>query len=370
MNWYYSIAGKKHGPVSWEELGALVANNTIKSNVFVWASGMDGWYPYYQVRDAYAEQEAEAQDAGAPKAAEATTAVAPLEETTTAVENQPIESPAEDQPAAPAASLQPAPAPAAGGVRLRVSGQPPDVPPPATAPAAPTSEAPPVIAESEDLSACGGCGAVMPRASLAELGGTLFCGNCHKTTARQMVWDQRMSAAVQAGFWIRVLSRIIDNIVVFVAMVFVSFLSALITGIKLATGQDPTQTKVSPVMAIIVLLVPLLYFTLMHGFWGATLGKLALRLRVVTARRQKIGVFRALWRIAAELINYLAGWALFLLFAKYVLAKMMESNPLVAWIIMLVALIPVVFMGYFWVAFSDEKRGWHDIMAGTRVVRI
>jgi uncharacterized RDD family membrane protein YckC len=76
------------------------------------------------------------------------------------------------------------------------------------------------------------------------------------------------------------------------------------------------------------------YFVLFHGLEGKTPGKWLLRLRVVGAEQRPIGYRRALVR-----------------FLGY---------------------FPAIFsfgLGILWIVVSREKRGWHDFLAGTWVVR-
>jgi uncharacterized RDD family membrane protein YckC len=76
------------------------------------------------------------------------------------------------------------------------------------------------------------------------------------------------------------------------------------------------------------------YFVLFHGMEGKTPGKWLLGLRVVGAEQRSIGYRRALVR-----------------FLGY---------------------FPAIFsfgLGILWIALSREKRGWHDFLAGTWVIR-
>ena len=75
------------------------------------------------------------------------------------------------------------------------------------------------------------------------------------------------------------------------------------------------------------------YFVIFHGLEGKTIGKWLLGLRVVTAERGAVTYRRALLR----------------------------------WIGM-VAFAPVL-LGFLWILWSPEKRGWHDFLARTWVIR-
>lgn len=75
------------------------------------------------------------------------------------------------------------------------------------------------------------------------------------------------------------------------------------------------------------------YFALLHGAAGQTIGKWVMGLRVVSDREAPIGYRRALIRSAGYLLS-----AFFLL-------------------------------GFLWVLLNRERRAWHDLLAGTWVVR-
>jgi uncharacterized RDD family membrane protein YckC len=86
----------------------------------------------------------------------------------------------------------------------------------------------------------------------------------------------------------------------------------------------------------IVLVGAWLYFALMESSpRGATVGKMALGLRVVDVQGQRISFMRATGRFFAKFISGL-----------------------------------ILMIGYLMVAFTDRKRGLHDIMAGTLVVKV
>jgi uncharacterized RDD family membrane protein YckC len=75
------------------------------------------------------------------------------------------------------------------------------------------------------------------------------------------------------------------------------------------------------------------YFVVLHGAAGATVGKWLFGLRVVGAGRRPVGYPQATVRSFCAL-----------LFAPLLL-------------------------GFLWILWSREKRGWHDLIAGTWVIR-
>jgi uncharacterized RDD family membrane protein YckC len=77
-------------------------------------------------------------------------------------------------------------------------------------------------------------------------------------------------------------------------------------------------------------LVPLLYDVLLNGTFGATLGKMAVGAKIIGVDGSRLGYTRALVRSLAERLTLL--------------------------------------VGFLWILARADKRGLHDLVAGTRVV--
>jgi uncharacterized RDD family membrane protein YckC len=146
------------------------------------------------------------------------------------------------------------------------------------------------------------------------------------------VWDARPAAAPVAygGFWIRVVAYIIDAILLgVVGGVLFSLFGIPITEPTELENYDPTINLVS-------LVIGWLYFALMESSErGATVGKMAMGLRVVTSDGQRLSFMNATGRY----------------FAKFISAI-------------------ILFIGFIMIAFTDKKRGLHDIIAGTLVIKV
>ena len=79
----------------------------------------------------------------------------------------------------------------------------------------------------------------------------------------------------------------------------------------------------------------IVYYVLLTGLKGQTLGKMALGIVVVNGQGEVQGIGRAALR---EIVG------------KFVSAI-------------------VILLGFFWIGWDKEKRGWHDHISGTYVVR-
>lgn len=133
-----------------------------------------------------------------------------------------------------------------------------------------------------------------------------------------------------AGFWLRVVAWIIDAIIGAVAAAIVSgVLGAMVSVVGLGRSDWKLLSN------LVSIAIGWLYMALMESSeWQASLGKMALGLRVTDLEGRRISFARATGRH----------------FAKFV-------SALILWI------------GFIMVAFTQRKQGLHDIMAGTLVVR-
>ncbi|TMJ22120.1 MAG: RDD family protein [Alphaproteobacteria bacterium] len=153
------------------------------------------------------------------------------------------------------------------------------------------------------------------------------------------VWDARpptTSATGYGGFWMRVLAYIVDGIVLNIAFGIIG----AVVGISLIPA-DPAKIDPVEFMAnmgsfqLVAVVVTWLYFALMESSpRGATVGKMVVGLRVVDEQGNRLSFLRATGRFFAKFISTI-----------------------------------ILFIGYLMVAFTERKRGLHDIIAGTLVVK-
>ena len=139
---------------------------------------------------------------------------------------------------------------------------------------------------------------------------------------------------VYAGFFVRLAAYIIDWIIVGCVLLVVKF------PLWIATVASPDNFIVKDfifsysVKDIVLYLLSVLYFILLTYFTGATLGKRAMRLRVVSSEQRKMTLFEVAYR---ETVGRF-------------LSKI------------------IIFIGYFMIGPDREKRALHDRLADTRVV--
>jgi predicted Zn finger-like uncharacterized protein len=151
----------------------------------------------------------------------------------------------------------------------------------------------------------------------------------------------RQPAAVQhsagyAGFWLRVVASLIDSLVVFVVQIVCGVLfgvtSSLVGG---GLGHGPDRGLFSLVW-LFTTTVGLAYYVVFTGACGQTLGKMALRIKVVRTDGSDLGYGGA--------------------FLREVPGKFLSGL--------------ILGIGYLMVAFDQRKQGLHDKIAGSLVVKL
>jgi uncharacterized RDD family membrane protein YckC len=147
------------------------------------------------------------------------------------------------------------------------------------------------------------------------------------------VWDARppgpgSQPTGYGGFWLRVVAYVIDAILLGIA--------ASVIGVATGGGMYGDLEHLNYSGSGISLVVGWLYFALMESSErGATVGKMAVGLRVVTDQGHRLSFLNATGRYLAKFISAI-----------------------------------ILGIGFLMVAFSDRKRGLHDMIAGTLVVKV
>ena len=145
------------------------------------------------------------------------------------------------------------------------------------------------------------------------------------------VWDARPAGPAHVaygGFWIRVLAYLIDGIL----LTIVYGIVARLLGIDIFESD---WRHYDPLGNLLSLVIGWLYFALLESSErGATVGKMVMGLRVVTSDGQRLSFMNATGRYFAKILSAI-----------------------------------ILCIGFIMVAFTDKKRGLHDIIAGTLVIK-
>ena len=187
---------------------------------------------------------------------------------------------------------------------------------------------------TEGVRRCSRCGNPFCPDCLVTIQGRPFCATCKTEQLLDVRSGVDRTRLVYAGFWSRLGAQVLDGLIVGIpayAIFFAVFSVAL----------NAMQRQATPPNALLLLaayvpfyLFPILYEALMLTLKdGQTVGKMALRLRVVRPDGSRISAAQAWGRAVMRLV--------------------------------LGCLVVVDVIPYF---FTDEKTTLHDIVAGTRVV--
>lgn len=180
---------------------------------------------------------------------------------------------------------------------------------------------------------CSSCHRAFPEDEVIQYQGSYVCATCKPVFVQRLREGGTMVGEMNyAGFWIRFAAYFLDSILL---AVFNGALGFVVGLSMAATGNNPdVMVGLQVMLQIVGLIVGVSYFTFFNGRFGATPGKMACGLKIVTAEGQPISYLRA--------------------FARY-------------WALLLSGL--TLLIGFIIAAFDDEKRALHDHICSTRVIR-
>ncbi|QTA86847.1 RDD family protein [Desulfonema magnum] len=171
---------------------------------------------------------------------------------------------------------------------------------------------------------CSECARAFPRDDMIRYGDSWVCSSCKPAFFQKLKEGMNVGNDMRyAGFWIRFGAKIIDGIILGVLNSFLS---------------DLAQIAESPFLPIHLFLLQIIiataYTTWLLGKFGATIGKMACKIKVVTDDGGKISYARAFGRYFAEILSSI-----------------------------------MLLIGYIMAAFDEQKRTLHDRICNTRVIR-
>lgn len=156
-------------------------------------------------------------------------------------------------------------------------------------------------------------------------------------TPAEVPHSSQAYAGQPAGFWIRLVAALIDAVIV---VLFSLLLAGVLPGVSISDyitnfSLDWEAEATTPIwFDILDLGMNAMYFAVLVSVWAATIGKSVFGLRVLRPDGGKVGFGRALAR-----------WACYLLS------------------------IITLGIGFLMIAFRKDKRGLHDLICDTMVIR-
>jgi uncharacterized RDD family membrane protein YckC len=136
------------------------------------------------------------------------------------------------------------------------------------------------------------------------------------------------------GFRRRIIAFLIDNILLQVAIAIVFILGLSLVDYEIDVADETDLDSLLFLYYAMFAVMNLVYFTWFHGITGQTIGKRILGLKVVrtTGESMNLGIAFLRW------VGYIISSSIF-------------------------------YLGFIWIAFDQKKRGWHDRIAGTLVIK-
>jgi len=183
------------------------------------------------------------------------------------------------------------------------------------------------------VSVCVECGKPFPPEEMIRYSGATVCGACKPVFFQKLKQGVHAGTAFHyAGFWIRFCAKFIDNFIMWVVNMLLMMVVLLVSSTQNSQEQ---ALALNLLLNFVGIILQASYSTFFIGKFGATRGKMAMRLRVIRPDGEKVTYLRALGRHFAEMLSAI-----------------------------------ILGIGYSMVAFDDEKRALHDRICDTRVIRV
>lgn len=191
-------------------------------------------------------------------------------------------------------------------------------------------------APAEAVLACSQCGRALAQSDLVQIAGAWVCAECKPAFLSRIMAS---GAAVTSkwhygGFWIRVGARLIDGIFLWIVQAFV----ALLMFGTFKALFSPGVTRSASIGLVVgfqffSFAAAIVYEVLFLRYRGATLGKMALGLKVIRSNGNPLGWGISLGRYFMYIVSGL-----------------------------------ILLIGYIMAGFDSEKRTLHDRVCDTRVI--
>ena len=198
-------------------------------------------------------------------------------------------------------------------------------------------------AQGSETLYCAECGRPSMADELARFGNLLICPACKNSYAQKLREGAAQPAPARyAGFWIRVVGTLVDGIIlgIVAGILQVAVIGSLITIPRVQPGTPLDPAAFAPMFGAIgvAYLLQLAISSCYEGFFvaklGATPGKMVIGVKVVRPDGSPVSLGRAFGRYFSKILSGLA-----------------------------------LCIGFIMVGFDSQKRGLHDMICDTRVVK-
>ena len=176
------------------------------------------------------------------------------------------------------------------------------------------------------------------------------------------------SAAVKfqpAGHWRRLFAYLLDYVIV-------SLIAGVLGAVAGFIGAFDTSSKGALSGGVILLgaaIVPFVYFTIMHSRdSGASWGKSAMNLRVVTLGGERLTRTQAFIRVLLTLLIPIAGWIVVGFTAAGTMASDVEALKGIGAVTLVIGVLAISFGPYLTVFFNPQRQTLFDLICKTCVI--
>lgn len=183
---------------------------------------------------------------------------------------------------------------------------------------------------AQEKALCAECGKAFPKQDMLVYGTFHICASC-KPAFQQKVAEGSFAPADRryASVRRRFAAVFIDGLITYAVVLVGGILVGAATNVGMVTAiQSTTSSVLHNILSIA-------YSVFMIGKYGATLGKMAMGIKVIRSSGAPFGYMLALGRWFAQILNVLT-----------------------------------FLVGYLMAIWDKEKRGLHDRVCGTRVVHV
>jgi len=183
-------------------------------------------------------------------------------------------------------------------------------------------------ADSTENATCCECGKTFSTNDMIRYEDAWVCATCKPLFIQRLKEGAAIPRAMVYGtFWIRFAAKFIDGLIIG----GINMLVQVLFGAVFASSENVAAMLIAPIFQFSA---DISYATYFLGRFGATPGKMACGLKVVTPDGEKISYARACGRYFAEMLSGL-----------------------------------ILCIGYIMAAFDEEKRTLHDRICDTRVIK-
>ncbi len=205
---------------------------------------------------------------------------------------------------------------------------------PPSAPGQPTAGSPGQASGETTEAVCAECGKIFPIQDMIRHGEVRICANCKPVFMQKLAEGAQLNTGGlrYAGFWTRFAAVFLDGLILGAVNMCISLIAGM--SARQAIGVEPKGAlALQLVLMVIQLTIGISYETVLIGKYGATLGKMACKIMVVTADGGRVSYGRAFGRYFAKILSYMT-----------------------------------CLIGFIIAGFDEQKRALHDYICNTRVV--